>query len=270
LLSLIAAYGGLPLDYRTTPVTINFTDPANVDAIQQVLDLAKDGYIEYTELFIFGGGRFNFGSNEDTAIYSQLLNGFNFFGGNTDDYRLSPFPQGFQYSALAYDIGAAYISAQTSAIEACYRWISAVSHNPNLFDESMPATRSMLNSNEVLNAQGADAVAFYTDMDGILQRPDAVTIPTLFSVASDLTTVGDFLVTVWLTRAFDNYVLHDADLVQELEEAQLLATSYQDCIVDIPPFDPAVDDSQAYSAKFIDCATLVDPTFETLFGGGRN
>ena len=35
LLMLIAAYGGLPIDYRTTPPTINFTDPATVEAIRQ-------------------------------------------------------------------------------------------------------------------------------------------------------------------------------------------------------------------------------------------
>src|SRR5262249_46316975 len=45
LFVLIASYGGLPIDYRTTPPTINFTDPANIAAIQQVLDLAKNGYI---------------------------------------------------------------------------------------------------------------------------------------------------------------------------------------------------------------------------------
>ena len=56
LMMLMAAYGGLPIDYRTTPATLNFTDPATVDAIQQVLDLAKNGYIKYSPLA--GGGGF--------------------------------------------------------------------------------------------------------------------------------------------------------------------------------------------------------------------
>ncbi len=38
---LIAAYGGLPLDYRVDPVKIDFTSDANKAAIKQVLDLAK-------------------------------------------------------------------------------------------------------------------------------------------------------------------------------------------------------------------------------------
>ena len=42
-LSLVAAYGGLPLDFRTSPPTVDFTSDINVTAIQQVLDLAKDG-----------------------------------------------------------------------------------------------------------------------------------------------------------------------------------------------------------------------------------
>jgi ABC-type glycerol-3-phosphate transport system substrate-binding protein len=35
LIALVAAYGGLPLDYRTNPPMINFTDPATAEAIRQ-------------------------------------------------------------------------------------------------------------------------------------------------------------------------------------------------------------------------------------------
>ncbi|MDQ7036629.1 MAG: extracellular solute-binding protein, partial [Anaerolineae bacterium] len=54
-LSLVAAYGGLPMDYRTSPPTVDFTTEANVNAIRQVLDLAKDGYINYSPLAAGGG-----------------------------------------------------------------------------------------------------------------------------------------------------------------------------------------------------------------------
>ena len=76
LLILMAAYGGLPLDYRTNPPTINFTTPANVDAIRQVLDLAKAGYIKYDALgsIDFGGNRLD----RSAPIYSDTLNAFNF------------------------------------------------------------------------------------------------------------------------------------------------------------------------------------------------
>src|SRR5690606_14111418 len=63
---LIAAYGGLPLDYRTDSVTVNMTVPATVDAIRQALDLAKDGYIDYQSLGVLGGA-FVGGTSDSTA-----------------------------------------------------------------------------------------------------------------------------------------------------------------------------------------------------------
>ncbi|MFN8447474.1 MAG: hypothetical protein U0521_02460 [Anaerolineae bacterium] len=84
LMMLVAAYGGLPVDYRTTPPTLNYTDPATVDAIQQVLDLAKNGYIDYQPL-VTGTGGFRIvavGANEENAITSDILGGFRrFIGG---------------------------------------------------------------------------------------------------------------------------------------------------------------------------------------------
>ena len=59
---LMASFGGVPIDYETNPPTVHFVD--NIDAIQQVLDLAKDEYIPYTELFGFGGGGGGFGGRE--------------------------------------------------------------------------------------------------------------------------------------------------------------------------------------------------------------
>jgi len=37
LLMLIATYGGVPINYRTNPPIVNFTDPINTVAIKQVL-----------------------------------------------------------------------------------------------------------------------------------------------------------------------------------------------------------------------------------------
>ncbi|MBN2471826.1 MAG: extracellular solute-binding protein, partial [Anaerolineae bacterium] len=48
LLQLVGAFGGLPIDYRTDPPALNFTDANTVSAIQQVLDLAVNGYMDYS------------------------------------------------------------------------------------------------------------------------------------------------------------------------------------------------------------------------------
>ncbi|HLY26360.1 MAG TPA: extracellular solute-binding protein, partial [Aggregatilineales bacterium] len=51
VLQLIAAYGGNPIDYRTNPPTLNFTDTATQDAIQELVNLAKNGDFTYHPLF---------------------------------------------------------------------------------------------------------------------------------------------------------------------------------------------------------------------------
>ncbi|GAB1422561.1 hypothetical protein MASR2M15_27950 [Anaerolineales bacterium] len=265
LLVFIAAYGGLPIDYRTSPITIDFTNPANLDAIQQVLDLAKDGYLAYeklSNLFSFGGG----GQSTEYAMYSQLINSvFQFGGSNSDEttnYQLATMPAGFDLSAVSYDIGALYISSQTQLAEPCYRFMSFIASQTGLFD-GMPVRRSQINDPQLANTVGNTAIEFYLGMDDLLSSPDTILIPTIFS--GDAGVVGDFLISYWLFRAFDRYVLEDADLVKELEEAEGFAKPFQECIAGIPAFDPANNNQLAYLQLFLDCAIKVDPSTESLF-----
>src|SRR5258708_40316927 len=70
----MAAFGGLPHDFRTNPPMINYTDPKTLDAIKQALDLAKAGYIQYNELgSLTGGGG---GRIPNADIVTQNLNAF--------------------------------------------------------------------------------------------------------------------------------------------------------------------------------------------------
>lgn len=270
ILMLVAAYGGLPLDFRTNPVTINFTSPENVTAIQQVLDLAKNGYIDYNELATLGG--FGFGSSsDDRIIYNETLNAFSLASRaeqseSSTDYRLATFPRGSQYTPIAYDIGTAYISATTQNAEACYRWINTIAQRPDLFS-AMPARRSQINNPEVTEALGVDASAIYSEIDALMQDPAAVEFPSPFG--GNTSSVGNFLIQLWLNRAFDRYVLKDADLALELSEAETFARAYSECIASIPPFDPATYTTQreqiAYFFQYIDCATKIDPSLENFF-----
>jgi ABC-type glycerol-3-phosphate transport system substrate-binding protein len=267
LLMLIAAYGGLPLDYRTNPPTINFTDPATLSAIQQVLDMAKNGLINYQELgqlnraFFVGGGD---GENQPPLTTRTLGGpGINIeIGGNgRSTYQMTSFPAGSQYTPVSYDIGTMYISATSQNPDACYRWMSYVSQHPELFS-SMPARRSQINDPATVASQGADAVAAYNQFDALMQSPNTVVFPTPFSGGSPL----NLLVRTWLNRAFDNYVLHDGNLQTDLEDAQVMATAFQECSNAIPPYDPASQTRQDYFRSYIDCATSADPTLTGLFG----
>jgi ABC-type glycerol-3-phosphate transport system substrate-binding protein len=266
LLQLIAAYGGLPLDRRTDPPTVNFTDPATVDAIRQVLDLAKDGYIAYEEL---GRATFDIMVNGEQAdaIYTESLNGFGLrqilrAGDDTsaDPYRITTYPTG-DYSTIAYDMGTAYISANTQNADACYRWISTLAQHPELFS-SMPARRSVINSADFAVAQGADTVAIYNQLDTLMSDPNTLNFQSPFSGGTD---PSDFLLEFWLNRVFDRYILEDADLEAELAEAQNYSTAYQECVANIPAFDEAVHDRQTYVQQFLECATSIDPEMANLF-----
>jgi ABC-type glycerol-3-phosphate transport system substrate-binding protein len=276
LLMLIAAYGGVPLDYRTDPPTLDFTSPQNLTAIQQVLDLAKNGYIKYDQLatntFIF--------TTEDAqeTIYGTQLNAFGFRGrrggagpaavneatttGTTTDYKLTTYPTGTDYSAVTYDVTTAYISATSQNPEGCYRWISYLSKHPEVLD-AMPAFRSQLA--EVATVQSANAASYYTLLDSLIQNPNTIVFP---SMSGGFNSPANFLLQYWMNRAFDNYVLHDGNLEQDLTDAQTYSKAFQECVANIPPFDPATQDRRQFFTEYGKCAQQADPTITGLFGGG--
>ena len=262
MLVLIAGYGGLPLDYRTTPPTINFTDPTTLAAIQQVLDLARNGYIHYDALGSFEGGAFG-GLNNTTAIYPASLNGLarKIPRGAVPDKPIL-FPSGHQYNGLAYDLGTAYISAQSQNPEACYRFISTLAQHPELFS-TMPARRSRLTDAAFQASTNPDVLALYQQVATLLTDANTIPFPTFSPGAG----VSDFLLQHWLFQAFDSYVLNDGDLAAALADAQQMAQAYQTCAVNLPPFDlSAVKGSGDNSSliPYVDCAEAADPSLKPI------
>ena len=163
---------------------------------------------------------------------------------------------------LAYGVGAAYISTKAANPEACYRWISTLSRHSELFS-AMPARHSLLDSQGV-TAQGADVAAFYKAYERALQDPSSVNIPPQVSSA------GDYVLSFFLNRVFDRYVLENADLDSELKQAETYAKGYQECIAKIPPEVPtATKEMTAYYQQFTDCAIKLDPSLKSLFGPGQ-
>jgi ABC-type glycerol-3-phosphate transport system substrate-binding protein len=261
LLVLIAGYGGLPLDYRTSPATINFTDPAAVAAVQQVLDLARNGYIHYDALGSFEGGAFG-GPNDTTAIYPAPLNGlFRKVAPGTTPDKPVLFPSGHQFNGLAYDLGTAYISAQSQNPEACYRFISTLAQHPELFS-TMPVRRSQLNDPAFQAATNPDVLALYTQVETLLADANTIPFPTFTKGAN----VSDFLFQHWLFQAFDTYVLNDGDLEAALSDAQQYATAFQTCAANLPPFDlGGVKESDISSLiPYVDCAEAADPSLKPI------
>jgi ABC-type glycerol-3-phosphate transport system substrate-binding protein len=275
LLMLIAAYGGIPLDYRTSPPTLDLTSQKNVDAIRQVLDLAKNGYLKYDKL---ASNTFIFTADQaDESIYDTVLNGFSFRGrrgggpggvgqpsssSTTTSYKLTSYPTGTDYSAVSYDVTTAYISATSQNPEGCYRWISYLGKHPEVLD-AMPAFRSQLT--DVATVQSANAASFYTLLDNLIQQPNTIVFP---SQGGGFNSPANFLLQFWMNRAFDNYVLNNGDLDQDLKDAQTYSTAFQECVANIPPFDPATQDRRQFFTAYGKCAQQADPTISGLFGPG--
>ncbi len=270
ILMLLAAYGGLPFDYRTDPATINFTDPATVDAIRQVLDLAKAGYIAYSPLGNLEGALT--GLTDYSAITTNTMSRFNFGppgggpggpGGQAVDTRMVLYPQGSMYSAISYEITTGHISTLAQNPEAAYRFLSAVASSPQLFD-GMPARQSLIYDPVVVTAQGEEIVAVYQQLDTLLSDPNTIVFPTF--TAGGPRAGLTFIEQYWLNRAMDRYVYEDADLEFELTEAEMFSTAYRECTASFE-VDSTSSDAQMFQQmqQIMSCATSVDPTFDMGF-----
>ena len=268
LLVLMAAYGGQPVSFSTNPLSISFTDDRNIDAMRQVLNLAREGYINYQPL---AESLFRAGGNEETeiALYSSILSGIFDFGDDdeetadtSDPYRLTLFPEGSQLIGMSYEIGSAYISAETTEATACYDFISFLMRRPELFN-GMPSLNSVINSDILLQRDGADAVDYYNAMSNKLSDSRVVVFPTGLDFTSPA--ASQSLALLWMYRAWDKYVAEQTDdLEAELDEAQLLAQNYLECVANLDPFDGR-ENILVYQRKIIGCATSVDPTTESIF-----
>ncbi len=270
LLMLIGAYGGMPIDWSTTPPTVKFTDPANAAAIRQVLDLAKACLIDYKALgATFGIGA---GGNPDAPFYSEQLSGLNFspFGGgasaaarDNSKFEAVTFPKGSQSQALSYSEGTLYISAKAQNPDACYKWISTFAQHPELMS-LMPVRHAQLNDSGLETNVGKALAAVYREVGQVLDAPGTLKIPSLFDGGSN---ISGFIVQYWLFQAWDDYVLNSKDLDVGLQTAQQYASGYTECAAALPAFDPKQQKYNDYLRTVLTCATKVDPRLKGLLGG---
>lgn len=251
-LMLIAAYGGMPIDFRMNPPTWNFTDPVNVDAIRQVLDLAKSGLADYNELgtFMFGG------MQKQGALMTLTLNGYDNMG-TGEGIAVVNYPRGSGGAVMSLStVGGGYISTHADSPEACYRWFSTISEHPELLDNIMPARMSALDNPAVAAAQGEATVEFYREYVKLASDPTTINFPAQYSGA-----IETYFIHQFLNRAFDAYVLEDGDLEQALADAQEKADGFIGCFQSIPAVGEGSTEADyvAYSDAIEQCVELVDP-----------
>ncbi len=264
LFPLIAAYGGNPIDYRTNPPTINFTDPATVDAIQQVVNLAKDGYFKYRGLF---STQMDISFKpEPSTIRQSTLTAFTLplpgSGNDNAKTKVTLYPKGSKYAAVTYNLGGFYISATSQNPAACYRFISKASRMPVLFS-AMPARRSLLTDPTLTATQRTDTVALYKQIAALLDDPNTLVFPGI-SAGVDRVQIQ---LQLELFAALDKTLLLNADLNASLKDAETGAKAFQGCIASLPPLDVDVDKQRTYLNDFVDCALKADPAMTPLYAG---
>lgn len=214
LLMLMAAQGGLPIDTRTTPPTIDYTSPESLNALQNILDWVDAGYINQGDTSgIFGGGGGDDDDDGATAIVPTFFAGF-----GDPELSYTTYPTGTSYTPVAFDVGAGYISIDTALPEACFRWLSYISTQPELFIGGMPAQLSLLDSPRVQDALGTETAAAYRTIAEMMASPNVVNF-----------NATDPFLSTWLQEAINAYLNEDADLLTELEDAQLYTLDYIDC-----------------------------------------
>lgn len=270
LFQLIAAYGGNPIDYRTSPPTINFTDPATVAAIQQIVTLAKDGDFKYRPLF--GQGMDVVYQPEPSTIRQVTLTAFSLedlvgVSGGTDtaNTKLTLYPKGTRFSAVTFNLGGFYISASAQGPEACYRFISQAARTPALFS-SMPARRSLLSDPTLVAAQGADTVALYKQIGALLDDPTTLPLPGLSLGTTSLQARAQLIPQLELFEALDNTILNNADLNAALKNAQSSAQGFQTCAASLPTLDvTSVDSQRTYINGFGQCGIKADSAMAPFF-----
>jgi ABC-type glycerol-3-phosphate transport system substrate-binding protein len=222
ILMLILAQGGTPIVFTTDPPTLDFTSPETVAAAQNVLDWARDGYIEYSGTGGFGGGGGGpggggFAQNNIVPIGASFFAGL----GIPEANKITTYPIGAN-TPVALDVGAGYISKEMAYPEACYRWMSFIATRPYIFTGAMPALLPLLHDPVVIGSLGSEAVAAYEQIADMLNDPSVLSVNT-----------GDPFIITWLSRAFDAYVLEDADLLTELELAEQYTRDYLACIAEL-------------------------------------
>lgn len=276
LATLIAAYGGLPYDTRTTPATLNYNDPATVTAIQQVLDLIIAGYITYEPFTGGGRGPFSMADFAGAAISTASVGVGGMLSANGGVISISvggpqreteaparyyaPYPTGTTMNGASYQIVAGFISAQSANVEPCYRWLRFVSQHPEVFD-AMPVSRALVSNPALDTAAGPENAAFYRGFGALLDSPmthiiDA--IPPSLGLPTE---------TYWLLKTMDAYIESGGtlDLAAALDDAQTKALEFRACAPDMqfarPGGGPAAApaDFQARAQATVECAISVDP-----------
>jgi hypothetical protein len=209
---LIASYGGLPFDFSTYPPTVALTNTSNIDAIQTVFDLFRDGLITET------------GS---APIYNYLVGDADYTNASPNTRVIINYPPSEQYHPYAFKIGAVYLSSRSQNPNACYRWASFISTRYELFT-AMPATYGYLDDQNFINSIDNNQLEFYREYASSILHDNSVFIPVGIGGWSDSSPTRYLL--SWFETLRLNYLENNSNLVVDLNNLEQRIYRYYGCL----------------------------------------
>lgn len=123
----------------------------------------------------------------------------------------------------------------------------------------LPARRSLADD-PAFAAQGEDVVAFFKFFDALTRNPETRLI------SAQAASFDQYMPRLWLFRAFDRYVLDNAELEPQLNEAEMFTKAYLDCTASLPKSPEGTTQAEltAFYRQFTDCAVKIDPTIKPV------
>jgi hypothetical protein len=190
----------------------------------------------------------------------------NFYGPDAQTQNYASFPVGSGSIPASYQMSVAVISAQSPQPDACYRWLSYLTQQPE-FINGIPANRNMLQNEGVAARFGGDFIAFSQEYLTLLDNPNVEEISYGFGVGDSF---NEFFIyqagETWLNRAMDRYVLEDASLEDELASAEQYIQDASQCAAGLPEIslrgttDMEPEEVENIRDELLTCIESADPT----------
>lgn len=260
-IGLMAAFGGVPFDYSTNPISIVQSNLV-LSAEQQTLDLVKSGAIKYHQLVKDLSELYSNGSDHPPMVSVQLTpftqHRILSVAGTNNSYQYVLYPNAIDHKVVVYGLGAGRIDKDSAHPEACYRWFRFMASHPELF-QSMPASRSQLNNSTLAAVQGSQLITLYHYVDNLLATQGVVSIPAYNN------RMADWIINFWLSEAFDKYLIDGGDLKGAISDAALMAQTFLTRCDNQTKLNPALPSYQRlsdYEQALGACAQQIDPVLK--------
>ncbi len=257
-LILTASYGGLPIRFEDGfQASYHFTDPQSVAALQQVLDLAREGLMGYVSNS--GGSNLQPQSGFPAMFFASPYSFVN-SGGMLSE---TPYPSGRAYTPVSYSLDGFFISKTSVVADACYRLYNfLLLERPELL-KAIPVRYSTLANDGFAQAIGTNLIQSYQAYASQLASPNTVIFPLDYSSIDPTTNPIRYQ---WITEAFDAYVLNNGNLEVELAALQSKLDGLDACLANIkaiPSLQSTSAEVQEYQNQVNSCILEADPDFNS-------